>query len=187
MASRSIVLESKRATKKNGVMVYHDTIERKPNEVIHVFDPHEVKQKTKHIKLQNSGVQKEQMMNLSRDEKLLIFCLAYYLDWETNIVVGDDVVGQKGHPLKASDLDTITGLDRHRRAKAVKGLIEKNILAYITTEERRKAYVMNPDWALNGRNPQESLINTFNSKIDVENEQKVVENEPLLDQELVRN
>lgn len=176
MGSRSIVLESKRATKKNGTMIYLDTIERKPNEVIHVFNPNDVKHKTKHIKLQNSGIQKEQMLKLSRDEKLLIFCLAYYLDWETNIVVGDDSVGKKGYPLKATDLDTITGLDRHRRAKAVKGLIEKNILAYITTEERRKAYVMSPDWALNGRNPQESLLNTFNSKNDVENEQEVVGN-----------
>lgn len=174
MSSRSIVLESKRATKRNGTMVYHDTIERKPNEVIHVFNPNEVKYKTKHIKLQNNGVQKEQMMKLSRDEKLLIFCLAYYLDWETNIVVGDDIVGKKNYPLKASDLDVITGLDRHRRAKAVKGLIDKNILAYITTEDRRKAYVMNPEWALNGRNAQEGLINTFTSKNDVENEQELV-------------
>lgn len=184
MSSSRVTIVSERKVKKNGATVYHDTIERKPSEIIQVFNPHDVKNKTKHIKLQNNLNQKEGIMQLSRDEKVLVFCLSYYLDWETNIVVGDEVVGTKGFPLRAGDIDKITGLDRKRRGKAIQGLIDKNILAYIDTAGRRKAYVMNPDWALNGRNPQEALVNTFRSKNEVENIQELVENCPLPVQEL---
>lgn len=187
MGNRVIVVKSERAKKKGGAMVYLDTIERAPNEVIHVFNPYDVRHKTKHIKLQNNLAQKESVQRLNRDEKVLVFCLSYYLDWETNIIVGDGEVGEKNRPLKVGDIDKISGLDRRRRAKAIKGLIQKNVLAYIVTEDRRKAYVMNPNWALNGRNPQEALVNTFNAKRDVEELQEVVENEPVLVQEVVQN
>jgi hypothetical protein len=46
--------------------------------------------------------------------------------------------------------------------------MEKNILAYIVTDQGRKGYVMNPEWALNGRNPQQSLVNTFSTKEIIE-------------------
>lgn len=187
MGNRVIVVKSERQVKRGGKMVYLDTIERSPNEVINVFDPYDIKHKTKHVKLQNNIAQKEQMQKLNRDEKVLVFCLSYYLDWETNIIVGDGEIGEKNKPLRAGDIDKICGLDRHRRAKAVRGLISKNVLAYILTEDRRKAYVMNPDWALNGRNPQEALVKTFYSKHDVEELQKVVENEPIPVQEVVQN
>lgn len=173
MSGNKVTVISERKLNRNGATVYHDTIERKPGEVINVFDPNEIKNRTRHVKLQNSLAQKEQMMSLTQDEKLLVFCLSYYLDWETNTVIGDGQIGQKNYPLKASDIDRIAGLDRRRRIRAVKGLMDKNILAYTLTEHRRKAYVMNPEWALNGRNPQEALLNTFNSKIDVENEQEL--------------
>ena len=110
--------------------------------------------------------------------------MSYYLDWETNIIVGDDTVGMKGVPLRAGDIDKISGLDRKRRGKAVKGLADKNILAYIITEDRRKAYVMNPEWALNGRNPQDALVKTFQSKNDVEKLHDLVQNGPFPVQEL---
>lgn len=184
MSGNRVTVISERKVKKDGATVYHDTIERKPSEVIHVFNPNDVKHKTKHIKLQNNLNQKEEIQKLSRDEKVLVFCLSYYLDWETNIIIGDDVVGHKGFPLKAGDLDKISGLDRKRRVKAVQGLIKKNILAYIDSEGRRKAYVMNPDWALNGRNPQQALLNTFRAKEDVEKIQELVQNEPITVQEL---
>jgi|GEM_PF-2308511 len=187
MSGNRVTVISERKVKKNGATVYHDTIERKPSEVIHVFNPYEVKNKTKHIKLQNSLNQKEELKKLSRDEKVLVFCLSYYLDWETNIIVGDDVIGKKNTPLKGTDIDVISGLDRKRRGKAIKGLIEKNILAYIETADRRKAYVMNPDWALNGRNPQEALLNTFKSENDVEDLQELGRNEPILVHELGEN
>ncbi len=168
MSGNRVTVISERKVKKNGATVYHDTIERKPSEVIHVFNPYEVKNKTKHVKLQNNLNQKEEIMKLSRDEKVLVFCLSYYLDWETNIIVGDDVIGKKNIPLKGTDIDKISGLERRSRGRAIKGLIEKGILAYIETADKRKAYVMNPDWVLNGRNPQEALLNTFKSENDVE-------------------
>ncbi len=168
------ILLSERKVRKGNVVVYHDTIERKPNEVIAVWNPYAVRFRAKHVKLQNNLAQKEKMMKLTPDEKVLVFCLSYYLDWETNIVVGDGEIGEKGVPLKASDIDKICGLERHRRRKAMLGLIEKNIIAYAMTEHRRKAYIMNPYWALNGRNPQESLLNTFASQTDVDDEQELV-------------
>lgn len=186
MASRVTVI-SERKVKKNGATVYHDTIERKPSEVIHVFNPNEIRHKTKHTKLQNNLNQKKEIMRLSQDEKVLVFCLSYYLDWETNIIVGDVNIGVKGFPLKASDIDIISGLNRKRRSKAIQGLIDKNILAYIDTEGRRKAYIMNPDWALNGRNPQEVLQNTFRDKKDVDFLQELGGNEPIPVQELGEN
>ena len=187
MSGNRVTVISERKVSKNGATVYHDTIERKPSEVIQVFNPYEVKNKTKHIKLQNNLNQKEEIAKLSRDEKVLVFCLSYYLDWETNIIVGDDNVGVKGFPLRASEIDAISGLDRKKRVKAMQGLIDKNILAYIDTAGRRKAYVMNPDWALNGRNPQEALLNTFRAKNDVDFLQELGGNEPIPVQELGEN
>jgi len=184
LGNRVIVVKSERQLKKSGKMVYLDTIERAPSEVIQVFNPYDVRHKTKHIKLQNNLAQKESVQKLNRDEKVLVFCLSYYLDWETNIIVGDDTVGMKGVPLRAGDIDKISGLDRKRRGKAVKGLADKNILAYIITEDRRKAYVMNPEWALNGRNPQDALVKTFQSKNDVEKLHDLVQNGPFPVQEL---
>ena len=70
--------------------------------------------------------------------------------------------------MKGTDIDKISGLERRSRGRAIKGLIEKGILAYIETADKRKAYVMNPNWVLNGRNPQEALLNTFKSENDVE-------------------
>lgn len=174
MASISRVLISERKVKRGNAVVYYDTIERKPSEVIAIWDPYAIRFRAKHVKIQNNLAQKEKMRELTSDERALLFSLVYYLDWETNIVVGDGEIGQKNVPLRASEIDIICGLERHRRRKAMLGLIEKNIIAYAMTEHRRKAYILNPYWALNGRNPQESLLNTFTSQTDVDDEQELV-------------
>lgn len=144
-----------------GEMKYHDTIERLPQELIGVWDPNRKDKSYKYIKMKNSLDVKKKISELTTNEKAFMLSIMPYLDWETNILVGDGrTAGSKNHPLKWRDIDKITGFEQRTRRKIVESLVAKNILNYISGDYK-KGIVINPQYALNGKTPSQVLINTF--------------------------
>jgi len=169
-----VVKSEKVIDPKTGEVRYHDTIERQPEELINVWNPHQKENKMKHFKARNSIAVKKMIMSLTHQERAFLFTVEPYLDWETNILVGDgQTAGKKKEPLKWKDIDKIVEFDPRTRRKIVDELIKKNILNFLVSD-RKKGIVINPEYALNGKTPLQALVNTFNSpgSLDDENEEQ---------------
>lgn len=153
---------------ETGEMKYHDTIERQPEELIGVWSPRGKESRTKHIKINSRLEIKRKLKTLTGPEKIFLLSVLPYMDWESNLLVGDNVTaGTKKQPLSWADIEKITGLEPRARRKAVEGLMKKKVLAYLANDKKR-GLVINPQFALNGKIPSTSLINTFNTATTLE-------------------
>jgi len=161
MQNFKVIKSEKVVDQKTGEIKYHDTVERLPQELIGVWNPHQKEKNYKYIKMKNSLEVKKKINELTINEKAFLLSVIPYLDWETNILVGDGrTAGQKQFPLKWKEIDKITGFEQRTRRKIVESLVEKNILNYISGDYK-KGIVINPQYALNGKTPSQTLINTF--------------------------
>lgn len=166
------LINSERFLDEKGRAKYRDVIERDAQELINVWNPNETEKRTKHFKSRNSIEAKKRILALSIMERAFLFTVEPYMDWESNILIGDGVTaGRKKQPLLWKEIDKITGMDIRARRKAVQGLIEKNVIGFILTEEKKKGIIINPDYALHGRKPTEALINAFHSEVVLEDEE----------------
>jgi len=172
--TKFIVINSERVIDENtGEVTYRDTIERRPQELINVWDPRRKIQQTKHIKRRSSIEARKLIVGLSLYERAFLFAVEPYLQWETNVLLGDGVtVGKKDRPLLWKDIDKLTGMDKRTRQKTVKALTGKNLIGYFESEHKRKGIVINPILMLNGRSPSQGLLNTFLSTYDLDKEDK---------------
>jgi len=163
------IIESKRVVNPDtGEILYRDTIERKPEELVGTWNPRGKESRTKHIKINSRLEIKRKLKTLTGPEKIFLLSVLPYMDWESNLLVGDGVtLGIKKQPLSWADIEKITGLEPRARRKAVAGLMEKKILAYLANDKKR-GLVINPQFALNGKTPGASLINTFNTATTLE-------------------
>lgn len=179
MKKLNVVKSERVINPETGEVRFRDTIERNPQELINVWNPHQKESRMKHFKSRNSIEVKKMIISLSPLERAFLFTVEPYLDWETNILVGDgQTAGKKKDPLLWKDIDKILGFDQRTRRKVVEELIKKNILAYLEGNHR-KGIVINPDYALNGRSPAKALVNAFNSssKLDEEIDEEIDEKE----------
>lgn len=118
MSKLSIIKTEKVVNAQTGEVTYQDTIERKPQELINVWDPYGKIQKTKHIKRRSSIEARKIMLQLNLYEKAFLFAIEPYLQWETNLLIGDGVTaGKKDYPLLWKDIDRITGIDKRNRKR----------------------------------------------------------------------
>lgn len=164
MSKFTVIKEEKIVDPNTGEVKYLDTIERKPQEVISVFDPYKKAQRRKHVKRNSSIEIRKLCLLLNNDCKAFLFAVQPYLQWETNLLVGDGVTaGKKDQPLIWKDIDRLTGMDKRTRQKVIKQLSDENLIAYLESNHKRKGIVINPSLMLNGRIPAEALLNAFST------------------------
>lgn len=142
------------------------------NEVVRVInkDKNEQRPRVKHAKMRDSRDTKRAFQKLSVEERALLSTLMQYLEWETNIVVGDGVtLGKKDVALRFSDIDKVSGMSKPTRIKTVRSLEEKKAIQYMSDGTgKRKAIVVNPLYGYKGYSPKQALRNTFDFDIDVD-------------------
>ena len=163
-----------------GEVLVQEVINRRPDQVIVVMDPKpktlhnkdEIGQRReqKHIKLRSARDQKRIYKSLAENEKAFIFSLLPYMDWESNILMGDGEDGEKDKPLRWSHVEKIAGISKPTRLKIVKELEVKRIIGYMVVGGSKKGIVVNPEYALYGRHPMDALLAVFQASKDIDYE-----------------
>lgn len=145
-----------------GEVLIEQTVFRRSNEIVTVFDPSRSRRNTKHVKVRTARRQRRVYEKLTLDERGFLFSLLPFLSWETNIVADED-----GKPLVFSQMDEIAGISKNFRIKLVNSLIDKKVIGFILVRGKRSAIVVNPNYALRGTKPDESLKGVFDYEIEV--------------------
>lgn len=163
-----------------GEVLVQEVINRRPDQIIVVMDPKpktlyskdEIGQRReqKHIKLRSARDQKRIYKSLAENEKAFIFSLLPYMDWESNILMGDGEDGEKDKPLRWVHVERISGISKPTRIKVVKELEAKRIIGYMVVAGSKKGIVINPEYALYGRHPMDALLAVFKASKDIDYE-----------------
>jgi len=161
-----------------GEIMILETVARHIGEVVGVFeakpkDPKDMlaaKRQQKYVKVRTAREQKRLYRSMTSEQKAFLFSLLPYMDWETNILIGDGEDGENGKPLRWCHVQKIAGISKPTRIKLMRVLEEKGVIGYMLIKRAKKGIVVNPRYALNGRVPQESLLAVFDSEKDVEDE-----------------
>lgn len=158
---------------ETGEVIILETVARRPGEFVGVFEAKpkdEVKQKReqKYIKVKTARKQKRIYKSLTSEQKAFLFSLLPYMDWETNLLMGDGEDGEKGKPLRWCHIQKIAGISKNHRIKLMRELDQKGMIGYMLIQGRKKGIVINPRYALNGRVPKEALLAVFQTEKDIE-------------------
>lgn len=153
-----------------GEVLIEQTVYRKQNEVVVAFDPNETNRNVKHVRVRTARKQKRVYDKLTLDERGFLFSILPYLEWETNIVAADGEIAEKGKPLSFVQIDAIVGISKPHRIKLVRSLVEKRVLGFLTVAGKRAALVVNPQYALRGRKPDDALKVAFQYGGDIDDE-----------------
>jgi len=84
---------------------------------------------------------------------------------------GDGDIAPKGKPLNFSQIDAVVGISKPHRIKIVRSLVEKRVLGYLMVGGKRVALVVNPEYALRGRKPDDTLVQAFNITDAIDNDE----------------
>ena len=164
-----------------GEVNIQETIIRRPDQIIIVMDQKNVnenrqrdelnsRREQKHIKLRSARDQKRIYKSLRTEAKAFLFSLLPYMDWESNILMGDGEDGEDKKPLRWSHIQRIAGISKPTRLKIVAQLEIKRIIGYMVVGGSKKGIVINPEYALYGRHPMEALLAVFNATKDIDYE-----------------
>jgi hypothetical protein len=137
------------------------------NEGLIVVDPKNQKRNINHVKLRVARKQRRMINSLSIEERGFLFTLLNYLEWETNIVAGDGIIEEKGKPLSLVKIEKLMGISRHFRIKIVESLVQKKVIGFLMVKNKRAAIIVNPEYALKGRKPDDALKKAFDLELDV--------------------
>ncbi len=151
-----------------GEVLIEQTIYRRENEVVVSFDPSHSRRNIKHVRVRTAREQRRVYEKLSLDERGFLFSLLPYLEWETNIVCGDGEIEEQGKPLKMVQIDAIVGISKPNRIKIVQSLVAKRVLGYLMTGGKKTALLINPQYALRGRKPDDALKKSFVNDEEIE-------------------
>lgn len=162
--------EPKHIDGETGEIMEPVIIHKRSSEIVRVFDPSSSKKNIRHVKLRVARKQKRVYEKLTIEERGFLFSILPYLEWETNIVVGDGVIEEKNKPLNFAQIEKIARISKHFRIKLVNSLVEKKVIGFILVRNRRAAIVVNPQYALRGLRPDDALRNVFDYELDVEGE-----------------
>lgn len=146
---------------ETGEVLTPRTVFLRTNEFLKVVNPYESGRSAKFIKTKTSQKAKRRFKKLTSDERGMLSIISLYASPNTNILLGDGEAGQKGMPLTAMELCKIGGYSKTKGYAIIKSLIEKNVLGFLVSEKRRKAFIVNPDYYLNGRRPDHELMQAF--------------------------
>ncbi len=144
-----------------GEVLIQQTVYRHPGDVVTVFDPNKVTRNIKHVRVRTARQQKRVYATLTIEERGFLFSLLPYLEWETNIVVGDGEISEQGKPLNFRQIDKIANISKNFRVKLINSVVEKRLIGYLVVKNKKVAIVVNPDFAIRGRNPSETLKKAF--------------------------
>ena len=147
-------------------------IHKRSNEIVRVFDPGNSKKNIRHVKLRVARKQKRVYEKLSIEERGFLFSILPYLEWETNIVVGDGDFEEKNKPLNFAQIQRIARISKPTRIKIVESLVEKKVIGFIEVRRKRAAMVVNPQYALRGIKPDDALKQVFDFEIDLEEDEE---------------
>ena len=156
-----------------GELMVVETIARRHNEVVAVFragSKDEVKDRRdqRHVKLRTARDQKRIYKTLTPEQKAFLFSVLPYMDWETNLLIGDGDDGEVSKPLRWCHIEKIAGICKNHRIKLMRELEAMRIIGYMVIQGKKLGIVINPEYALRGRVPQEALLAVFKAQIDVE-------------------
>jgi len=166
---------SKAVVEETGEILRKQTVYTKQDAIVRTFDPKKMPKNIKHVKLRTAANQKATLSSLGRDEKALLFTLLLYMDWETSIVVGDGSLGKKNTPLKWREVDSVSGMGKTNRVATAKTLEKKRVIGYMVVNGKRVGIVVNPEFAIYGKNPAKALLQVFKcdeSVMDEDEEQR---------------
>lgn len=151
-----------------GEVLISQTVYRREGEVIVAFDPKHTTRNIKHVRVRTARQQKRVYDKLTLEERGFLFSLLPYLQWETNIVVGDGEIAEKGVPLAFTYIDAIVGISKPTRIKIVRSLIDKKVLGFLTVSGKKVAIVVNPSYVIRGRKMNDTIKKAFECDVDVE-------------------
>jgi len=176
MARKELLNSATETDTETGEVFTVETVKRSSGQVVVVLDNKKKKEKyqpneNKFIKIGTASEQKKIMLSLSRRERSFLYPLLFYMDWETNLLVGDGDIGKKGKPLTWANTDLLTGFDRHTRKLIIASLEEKKVIGYIVVGGAKRGIVINPKFALRGKIPKEALKEAFDCDYDVDYEE----------------
>jgi len=181
ITARKDLVESRSLTDTDtGEVLVQEVVNRRPDQIIVVMDPKNVQVKPKdeigqrreqkHIKLRSARDQKRVYKSLKTDEKAFLFSLLPYMDWESNILMGDGEDGENKKPLRWPHVEKIAGISKPTRMKIVRELEKKRVIGYMVVGGSKKGIVVNPEYALYGRHPKEALLAVFEADKDIDYE-----------------
>ncbi|WP_010503307.1 hypothetical protein [Paenibacillus elgii] len=147
-------------------------VHKRSNEIVRVFDPGNSKKNIRHVKLRVARKQKRVYDKLTIEERGFLFSMLPYLEWETNIVVGDGVIEEKNKPLNFTKIEKVAGISKPTRIKIVESLVEKKVIGFIEVRRKRAAVVVNPQYALRGVKPDDALRQVFDFELDLEEDEE---------------
>ncbi|MDO3680624.1 hypothetical protein [Paenibacillus ehimensis] len=147
-------------------------VHKRSNEIVRVFDPGNSKKNIRHVKLRVARKQKRVYEKLTIEERGFLFSMLPYLEWETNIVVGDGIIEEKNKPLNFSKIEKVAGISKPTRIKIVESLVEKKVIGFIEVRRKRAAIVINPQYALRGVKPDDALRQVFDFELDLEEDEE---------------
>jgi hypothetical protein len=151
----------------NGEKFIEEVRYRRENEVVATYNPQNRRRNYKHSRFRTGVRQKRVIQALSADEKSFLFSIIPYTAWGTNAIVGDGNIGKKDIPMNWTQMERVAGITSPTRRKVIKSLLEKGLLGYIVVQGEKRALCINPILIVNGRAPDESLLNTFNGHNDL--------------------
>lgn len=155
---------------ETGEVLISQTVYRRANEVVVAFNPRETNRNIKHVRVRTARKQKRVYDKLSLDERGFIFSVLPYLEWETNIVAGDGEFAPLGKPLNFVQIDALVGVSKPKRIELIRSLVEKRVLGFLMVGGKRVALVLNPEYALRGRRPDDTLKQAFGCEGSIEDE-----------------
>jgi len=176
MARKELLNSNIETDMETGEVSVIETVKRSSGQTIVVLDNKKKKEKyqpneQKFIKIGTASEQKKMMLSLGRRERAFLYPLLFFMDWETNLLVGDGEIGKKGKPLTWANTDKLTGFDRHTRKLIVESLEKNKVIGYIVVGGAKRGIVINPKFALRGKIPKEALKEAFDCDYDVDYEE----------------
>ena len=147
---------------ETGEILYAQTVYRKENEIVRIFDSTKSRRNTKHVKVRTARKQVRVYEKLTLEERGFLFSILPYLTWETNIVADEE-----GKPLTFTEIEKIANISKPFRIKLVNALVEKKVIGFIMVRGKRSAVVVNPTYVLRGLRPDDTLKAVFDHEIEV--------------------
>lgn len=155
---------------ENGELLTARTVYVREHEKVLVIDGRQQGRSANFTKLKNSQKAKRRLRKLSTTEAGFLLKIIPYLSPGSNMLIGDGEIGDRGVPLRVTELYEIAGLHHTTGKNVFNSLVKKNLIGYVVTEGIKKAILVNPDYALNGKQPNPELVEAFRSLLAIDKE-----------------
>lgn len=160
-------MDDRRIDPETGEILQKVEVFKRADQIVRAFNPRESKRNYNHVRTRAGREQKRALKKLSNDERGFVYAILPYLEWETNMVIGDGELGEEGKPLTFAQIERLLGVSRPTRQKMVKSLQAKKVIALLQVDGKSTAIFLNPLYAFKGPKPNDSIKAAFESQVDV--------------------